>query len=56
MPVETLVTMVEYFLEVVRVDPLNTLLFVIGNVLLLGSIAVFGVLVLGAVVSLFRPA
>lgn len=56
MPAENLTAMVEYFLEVVQVDPLTALLFVVGNVILLGSIAVFGVLVLGAVASLVRPA
>ena len=44
----------EIFAEVLAVDPLTAILFLFGNVLLLGSIAVFGILSAGAFLSLRR--
>lgn len=45
----------ELFSEVATVDPLSSVLFVVGNVLLLFSIAFFGVLTIGALIAGLRP-
>lgn len=55
MPIDVLVEILDIFQTVATGDPLSTVLFVVGNVILLFSIAFFGILVLGAVLSLFRP-
>ena len=54
MPLDDMLEMASQFQEVLAVDPLSAGLFVFGNILLLGSIGVFGILTLGAVLSLFR--
>lgn len=55
MPVWTIGEMIRAFGEVATVDPLSTVLFVLGNLILLFSVGLFGVLTLGAIASLLRP-
>lgn len=55
MVVGDVIEMLDLFANVVTTDPVTALLFVFGNILLLGSIGVFGVLTLGSIAALFRP-
>ncbi len=56
MPLDDIAEGIRLFAEVVAVDPLSAVLFVVGNVLLLGSIAVFGLLTAWGVLAALRPA
>ena len=56
MPIEAAEEAIRLFGEVVAVDPLSAGLFLVGNALLLGSIAVFGLLSVWGVIAALRPA
>ena len=51
MPIDTVTEMTRLFGEAMSVDPISAGLFIVGNVLLLGSIAAFGILTLGSLLS-----
>lgn len=55
MPLEMIAEMLELFGTVVTSDPITAVLFVFGNVLLLGSVVIFGVLALGGIFAALRP-
>ena len=49
------IEIIDLFTTVITSDPLTAILFVFGNILLLGSIAIFGLLTAGSILALVTP-